>query len=229
MAVFSQSKSTSVVVREGQSAQMNCSVIGDYVGFISVTWLRQTDQSAPVSILSTSYDFKKSKMGNTEYHNSFNSKHMTASNTSSTSTLEIRSVSVSDAGLYYCGTQPGNHMIYYNATYLNITAPVDGREPVPSETAEDGELCSGVCVTVLLVLGLLSAVLNLVLLVTVILIKHTSGQRRITVPGDQTSCLPDQVQESDSVNYAALSFSAKKKRRNNFQTDNPHVVYAATR
>ena len=38
-----------------------------------------------------------------------------------TSTLEIRDVSVSDSGLYYCGTQPGDHMIYHNATYLTIT------------------------------------------------------------------------------------------------------------
>ncbi|KAL2078877.1 hypothetical protein ACEWY4_024621 [Coilia grayii] len=214
MAVFSQSKSTSVVVREGQSAQMNCSVIEDYERFISVTWLRQTDQSAPVSILTTS---RRLNMDGTQYHNSFSCKHMTESTTSSTSTLEIRSVSVSDAGLYYCGTQPGKHMIYYNATYLNITAP----EPVSEspDTADNGELCSGVCVIVVLVLGLLSAVLNLVLLI-LFLTKHRG-------PVSQTSLPPDQG--SDSVNYATLSFSAKKKRRNNFQTDNPHVIYAATR
>ncbi|KAL2078880.1 hypothetical protein ACEWY4_024624 [Coilia grayii] len=210
MAVFSQSTSTSVVVREGQSAQMNCSVIGDYETFISVTWLRQTDQSAPVSILTTS---RRLNMDGTQYHNSFSCKHMTASTTSSTSTLEIRSVSVSDAGLYYCGTQPGNHMIYYNTTYLNITAPES------PDTADNGELCSGV--TVLLVLGVLSAVLNLVLLI-LFLTKHREP--------DTPSPSP-QGQESGMLTFAALGFTEREVGGGSLFRDDTHtcVLYFASK
>src|SRR4029434_8274069 len=51
VAVFSMSNS--VVVREGQSVQLNCSHISvKETAFKSITWLRQTNQSAPVSILS---------------------------------------------------------------------------------------------------------------------------------------------------------------------------------
>ncbi|XP_031441003.1 uncharacterized protein LOC116224665 isoform X2 [Clupea harengus] len=120
-------------------------------------------------------------------------------------------------------------MIYHNATYLTITASVDEVEPEPSETVEDGQFCSGVCVAVVLVLGVLSAVLNLVLFI-VILTKRRAALRQNTDPGNLTASPPEQVQDSKSLTYSALSFNAKKKkRRSNFQTDNPPVIYAATR
>ncbi|XP_063043712.1 uncharacterized protein LOC134438054 [Engraulis encrasicolus] len=219
--------------------QLNCSVLGTGPGYTSVTWLRQIGQSAPISILSPTYNEGFSANGPPSYYNGFSCYYMTASMTNSMSTLEIRSVRVSDSGLYFCGAKPGQHMIYYNATYLNVTGVAhvndSGRAgkgvPGPSETAGDGGFCSGVCVSVVLVLALLSVLLNLVLLLIIILLKHRSGQTHITVPGDQTSSPTEQARESDSLTYAALNFSKKKKkqRRTNLQTDDPHVVYAATR
>ncbi|XP_041926009.1 uncharacterized protein LOC121689838 [Alosa sapidissima] len=234
LAVFSMSMSTSVVVREGQSVQMNCSFDVKETGFTSVTWLRQTDQSTPVSILTALYNYQKNDARKANYHNGFSSKRFTWTIVAnSIYTLQIRDVSVSDSGLYYCGMQPVDHMVYHNATYLTITDQTDA-EPTEKVKEEGslpaGRFCSGVCGTVVLVLGVLSAVLNVVLFI-LILTKHRGGLRQNTESSGQAHSPPAQVQDSDSMNYAALTFSGKKKKRSNFnlQTDNPHVIYAATR
>ncbi|XP_062372547.1 uncharacterized protein LOC134059992 [Sardina pilchardus] len=232
LAVFSMSMSTSVVVREGQLVQMNCSFSTKETGFTSVTWLRQSNRSAPVSISTASYDQQRNQTS-ANYHSGFTSQRFTCTMANSICVLEIRGVSVSDSGLYYCGMQPGDTMIYYNATYLTITEKTDAEN---KENAEEDDsptavqFCSGMCGTVVLVLGVLSAVLNLVL-VLLILTKHRAGLRQNTESSGQPHSPPAQVQDSDSLNYAALSFSGKRKKRSNFnlQTDNPHVIYAATR
>ncbi|XP_062372551.1 uncharacterized protein LOC134059994 [Sardina pilchardus] len=227
LAVFSKSMSTSVVVRGGQTVQMNCSFSVKETGFTSVTWLRQSNRSAPVSIITVFYS--QHETSTPTYHNGFSSQRFTCTLANSICVLEIRNVSVSDSGLYYCGYQPGDTMIYCNATYLTITASVEKTDTAPTEKAkEEGWFCSGVCGTVVLVLGVLSAVLNLVL-VLLILTKRRAGQN--TESRGQPHSPPAQAQDSDSLNYAALSFSGKKKKRSNFnlQPDNPHVIYAATR
>ena len=80
-----------------------------------IAWLRQTNQSAPVSILNIYYNTVNHQRNETHrllYLNGFNSKHIKGFMNTTTSTLEIRDVSVSDSGLYYCRTQPKEHMIY---------------------------------------------------------------------------------------------------------------------
>ncbi|XP_041926006.1 uncharacterized protein LOC121689835 [Alosa sapidissima] len=240
LAVFSMSMSTSVVVREGQSVQMSCSHSLSEYGYTSFIWLKQTNQSPPVPVLTIRYyepihyygEEDKKQHSSVQYHNGYSSAIVngTVNKLTSTSALEIRSVSVSDSGLYYCGTTLGVGMDFYNVTYLTVTASVEESDAELTETTDNGWFCSGVCGTVVLVLGVLSAVLNVVLVI-LILTKHRGGLRQNTASGHQTSSSPDQVQDSDSMNYAALNFSAKKKRRSNsnLQTDNPHVIYAATR
>ncbi|XP_076145668.1 uncharacterized protein LOC143127839 [Alosa pseudoharengus] len=238
LAVFSMSMSTSVVVREGQSVQINCSHSVSVDGYNSFIWLKQPNQSPPVCILTINYYHGKIKTDarkelskpTARYHNGYSSTtvNWTVDKLTSTSALEIRNVSVSDSGLYYCGRTLRGYMDFNNVTNLTVTASVDESDAKHTETTEDGWFCSGVCGTVVLVLGVLSAVLNVVLVI-LILTKHRGGLRQNTASGHHTSSPPDQVQ--DSINYAALNFSAKKKRRSNsnLQTDNPHVIYAATR
>ncbi|XP_048091759.1 uncharacterized protein LOC125289116 [Alosa alosa] len=212
------SMSTSVVVREGQSVQMNCSHSVSVDGFNSFIWLKQPSRSRPVCILTINY-YQGSDRLKTEsmkpsarYHNGYSDANAswTLNALASMSALEIRNVSVSDSGLYYCGKSEDGCMDFHNVTYLTVT----------------GQFCSWECGTVVLVLGVLSAVLSLVLVI-LILTKCRGVQN--SASGHHTSAPPDQMQHSDSLNYAALSVSANKKRRSNLQTDHSHVLYAATR
>ncbi|XP_062372549.1 uncharacterized protein LOC134059993 isoform X2 [Sardina pilchardus] len=192
LAVFSMSMSTSVVVLEGQSVQMKCSCSTKETGYSSVTWLRQSNQSTPVSICTASYDQQKNKTS-ANYHNGFTSQRFTCTLANSICVLEIRAVSVSDSGLYYCGMQPDDHMIYYNATYLTITASVEKTDTAPTEKPkEEGCSPAGVCSVVLLALGILSAALMVVVFILV-LTKHTDGLHTGDAdPGDETRCPPEQ-------------------------------------
>ncbi|XP_076145723.1 uncharacterized protein LOC143127906 [Alosa pseudoharengus] len=231
LAVFSMSMSTSVVVREGQSVQMNCSHSVSASGYNSFIWLKQTNQSPPVCILTINYYHgpdrlkTESMKPSARYHNGYSDANAswTLNALASTSALEIRNVSVSDSGLYYCGKSKDGCMDFHNVTYLTVT---DESDAELLDTAEEGRFCSWECGTVVLVLGVLSAVLSLVL-VTMILTKCRGGQN--SASGHHTPSPPDQMQDSDSLNYAALSVSANKKRRSNLQTDHSHVLYAATR
>ncbi|XP_041926010.1 uncharacterized protein LOC121689839 [Alosa sapidissima] len=229
LAVFSMSMSTSVVVREGQSVQMNCSHSVSVDGFNSFIWLKQPSRSPPVCILTINYyqgpDRLKteSMKPSARYHNGYSDANAswTLNALASMSALEIRNVSVSDSGLYYCGKSEDGCMDFHNVTYLTVT---DESDAELLDTAEEGR--SWECGTVVLVLGVLSAVLSLVLVI-LILTKCRGGQN--SASGHHTSSPPDQMQDSDSLNYAALSVSANKKRRSNLQTDHSHVLYAATR
>ncbi|XP_062372688.1 uncharacterized protein LOC134060100 isoform X2 [Sardina pilchardus] len=223
LALFSMS--TSVVMRVGRSVRLNCShgLHGD--GWNSVFWLKQSNHSAPVCVLILQHENPRNN--NVNFCNGFNGRLMNSTANSLISTLEIRSVSVSDSGLYYCATLTGavnNYILFSNATYLTVTDETDDEY---TETSEEGRFCNWECGTVVLVLGVLSAVLSLVL-VLLILTRRYGGQN--TDPGNPTPS--PLAQDSDSVNYAALSFSAKKKRRRrdfNLQSDYTSVIYAATR
>lgn len=132
VSVFSMSLSTSLVVREGQWVQMNCSQGVSEVGFSSYTWFKQPKQTPPVCILTISYYNKElpylnkgkelSKETNIQYYNSFNETHVECSidKRTNTSTLRIRSVSVSDSGLYYCGKGTKGRMEFYSVTNLTV-------------------------------------------------------------------------------------------------------------
>ncbi|XP_076145724.1 uncharacterized protein LOC143127907 [Alosa pseudoharengus] len=232
LAVLSMSMSTSVVVREGQSVQMNCSHGLQGKGFNAIVWLKQTNHSAPVCVLSILFNQENPRNNNVNFCTGFDRSRMDCSVDSWTSSVEIRRASVSDSGLYYCGRMGSvfkDYILFNNATYLTVTDPVSESEP-----PEDGQFCKGGTVVLFLsAILLLSVVLNLLLCILIQTrrrggLTQNTGPNN-TDPGEQTPSPP--AQDLDSLNYAALNFSAKKKRRSNFnlQTDNPHVIYAATR
>ncbi|XP_063325134.1 uncharacterized protein LOC134624082 [Pelmatolapia mariae] len=122
--------------------------------------------------------------------------------------LKITEVSLSDAGLYFCGFYVDVHIIISNAVELRFE--------------EEPERCINL---MSIVLGGLTVLLTMVVIVLVLKVRNL---QTATEPKDEEH----KNMNSDDLNYAALSFQTKAKRSRRPATQRepePNVVYAATR
>uniref|UniRef100_A0A674E046 Immunoglobulin domain-containing protein n=1 Tax=Salmo trutta TaxID=8032 RepID=A0A674E046_SALTR len=134
-------------------------------------------------------------------HNGFHWSHIEMFSNNTTFFLKITEFEITDCGLYFCGLYPHSHMLFVNAIVLKIQGHCNGTISLVGED-DDGTMY-------LLPLVLILAVVTAVLLIVILILN----------------------QGTDTLNYAALNFTSKKRkmeRRREKELD-PHVVYAATR
>ncbi|XP_029522619.1 uncharacterized protein LOC115133491 isoform X3 [Oncorhynchus nerka] len=127
-----------------------------------------------------------------------------------------------------------SHMFFVNATYLKIKGRCNG---TISLVGEDDDIYLGedddgtmYLLPLVVILAVVTAVLLIVILILVLKIRRDAN-RHNTGPDPQRQQHNDQKQDPDTLNYAALNFTSKKRkleRRREKELD-PHVVYAATR
>nr|XP_046185733.1 uncharacterized protein LOC124014592 isoform X2 [Oncorhynchus gorbuscha] len=138
-----------------------------------------------------------------KHHNGFQPSHMEMFISNRIMFLKITEVDVADSGLYCCGMYD-QYFIFTNITFLMVKGYKDS-DKEPEQCPE-------------------------VILILVLKIRRDTN-RHNTGPDSQRQPQNDQNQDPDSLIYAALNFTSKKRkmeRRREKELD-PHVVYAATR
>ncbi|XP_039896795.1 uncharacterized protein LOC120739164 [Simochromis diagramma] len=135
--------------------------------------------------------------------------------------LQIKSVDLSDAGLYFCGFFLDYHIIISTRVELRI----QGGETSEGDDFKTEEECNRTTQPLSIILAGLTGLLTMVVIILVLKIRKLQ-----TGPQQQ----PEQSSEnmsSGDLNYAALSFQKKAKRSCGPTTRDlePHVIYAATR
>ncbi|XP_047448369.1 uncharacterized protein LOC125012447 [Mugil cephalus] len=194
-------------VQLGQDVTLTCSNVNQYVTLI--IWFRVVDRTSDGFICTTDPS-GKIKTTSARFRNE---TYVTSSSNSSVF-LKIKSVNSSDSGLYVCGIiRDGN--LLFSRTHLNIhgTDELDGS--MDSKCKQSDEMVKLVSVA----LGGLTVVLVMVIIGLVV--------QNMKLKKDQEEQNPKQSQKrgSDDLNYAAVTFQKRAKRRE----PEPNVIYAATR
>ncbi|XP_031706647.1 uncharacterized protein LOC116385375 [Anarrhichthys ocellatus] len=129
-----------------------------------------------------------------------------------TLSLKIKEVDSSDSGLYFCGVYAAGRLTF-NVIHLNV-------EECSREPHDDGDSkCKTTKLTSVILTGLT------VLLVMVVIGLVVRNRKLQTANEEEQN--PEQTENlgSDDLNYAAVTFQTKAKRR----APEPNVIYAATR
>ncbi|XP_020327093.1 uncharacterized protein LOC109879332 [Oncorhynchus kisutch] len=221
-------------VRTGDTITLQCSNLTKAVGHTA--WFKQVNGSEPVCI-SSMYGFNSTP----DLHNGFQRSHLEMFSNHTTIFLKITKVEIADCGLYFCGLFPHRHMFFVNATYLKIKGHCNGTISLVGEDddiylGEDDDIYLGeddgtmYLLPLVVILGVVTAVLLIVILILVLKIRRDAN-RHNTGPDPQRQQHNDQKQDPDTLNYAALNFTSKKRKmeRRREKEQDPHVVYTATR
>ncbi|XP_064796518.1 uncharacterized protein LOC135516278 [Oncorhynchus masou masou] len=201
------SQSQTMVVRIGDNITLQCSNVTTVVGHTA--WFKQVNGSEPVC-LSSMYGFNSTP----DLHNGFQRSHFEMFSNHTTIFLKITKVEIADCGLYFCGLYPHSHMIFVNATYLKIKGHCNG---TISLVGEDDDIYLGeddgtmYLLPLVVILAVVTAVLLIVILILVLKIRRDAN-RHNTGPDPQRQQHNDQKQDPDTLNYAALNFTSKKRK-----------------
>uniref|UniRef100_A0A672FCF5 Ig-like domain-containing protein n=1 Tax=Salarias fasciatus TaxID=181472 RepID=A0A672FCF5_SALFA len=170
---------------------------------IQVVWYRLANSEHNISRISAML----SSDDNATLCAGFQNRRFTMTSNNSHIFLNIKQVDLSDVGLYFCGCNINNSMDIFNRTYLKM------QERLPDSLNSTYMLQGGLIVFLIVVI---------VALVFKIRSFHTEFSPN----------LRDVPQESDGLNYAAVSFQHRTnrgRRRTAMRELETHVVYAATR
>uniref|UniRef100_A0A672IFI7 Ig-like domain-containing protein n=1 Tax=Salarias fasciatus TaxID=181472 RepID=A0A672IFI7_SALFA len=201
-----------VEVLPGEEATMLCSNLTSL--FIPVVWYRLANTESRISSISSML----SSDSNATLYTGFQNGRFTMASNNSHIFLNIKPVDLSDFGLYFCGQNINSGVDIFNRTYLKS----QGENPLQcyivfEQNSEQKHV--GLDNSTYMLLGGLIVFLIVVIIALVFKIKsfHT---------GISLS------QESDGLNYAAVSFQPRTNRGRRQTAERelePHVVYAATR
>uniref|UniRef100_A0A4W6CWI4 Ig-like domain-containing protein n=1 Tax=Lates calcarifer TaxID=8187 RepID=A0A4W6CWI4_LATCA len=142
--------------------------------------------------------------------------------------LQIKRVDFSDSGLYFCGFYIYAHTVIANTIHLNVQGNGESCSEVDFKT--EGfitETPDGITNLMTVVLGALTVFLTIVIIVLAVKIRKLQ-----TAVNEEPQTERNKNLGSDDLNYAALSFQSKAKRKRRPPSERelePNVVYAATR
>uniref|UniRef100_A0A672IFE8 Ig-like domain-containing protein n=1 Tax=Salarias fasciatus TaxID=181472 RepID=A0A672IFE8_SALFA len=191
-----------VEVLPGEDVTMPCSNLTNMITHIF--WYRLTNAESSISCISAML----SSAGNATLYAGFQNGRFTMTSNNSHVFLNIKPVDLSDVGLYFCGCNINNSMDHVGLDVFVV------------ETLPDSQN------TTYMLLGGLIVFLIMVIVALVFKIRsfHT-GTSLVFI-------LTFSSQESDDLNYAAVSFQPRTNRGPGQTAEKelePHVVYAATR
>ncbi|XP_069015414.1 uncharacterized protein [Embiotoca jacksoni] len=213
----SGSETQTVEVQPGKEVTLMCPN-GSSIATLT-NWFRVVNRTK-VSCISSMYDFN----GPASYCDGFQNGKFEMSSNVTTVFLKIKRVDLSDYGLYFCGFYVKSQTVIANATELRIPGNDKSKYELDSETEEKPK---GMTDLLSMILGGLTVSLTLVVIVLAVKIRKLQTAD-IEEPQPETG----KNKSPDELNYAALSFQAKPKRRRRRASEREletHVVYAATR
>uniref|UniRef100_A0A674ECY1 Ig-like domain-containing protein n=1 Tax=Salmo trutta TaxID=8032 RepID=A0A674ECY1_SALTR len=146
-----------------------------------------------------------SSLPTVHHQNGFHGNHMKMFIANRTTFLRITEVDVADSGLYFCGMLD-NYFIFTNATVLKVQGNLFNKLSAMTPNAQT------------IILGIRYNF-------------DSSIQKQFKLYLYFMVFPNVQNQDTDALNYAALNFTSKKKKRERRREKelDPHVMYAATR
>uniref|UniRef100_A0A4W6DR74 Ig-like domain-containing protein n=1 Tax=Lates calcarifer TaxID=8187 RepID=A0A4W6DR74_LATCA len=212
----SVSETQTVEVQLGQEVTLLCPNISKRQTLTD--WFRLVNRTE-VSCVSAMY---KSD-GKASYCDGFQNRFEMSSNIT-TVFLQIKRVDFSDSGLYFCGFYINAHTVISNTIHVNVQGNGESCNEVDFKTEETPD---GITNLMTVVLGALTVFLTIVIIVLAVEIRKLQ-----TAVNEEPQTERNKNLGSDDLNYAALSFQSKAKRKRRPPSERelePNVVYAATR
>uniref|UniRef100_A0A4W6CWK0 Immunoglobulin domain-containing protein n=1 Tax=Lates calcarifer TaxID=8187 RepID=A0A4W6CWK0_LATCA len=162
--------------------------------------------------------------GKVSYCDGFQNRFEMSSNIT-TVFLKIKRVDFSDSGLYFCGFYIYTlYTVIAKTIHLNVQGNGESCNEVDFKTEETPD---GITNLMTVVLGGLTVFLTIVIIVLAVKIRKLQ-----TAVNEEPQTERNKNLGSDDLNYAALSFQSKPKRKRRPPSERelePNVVYAATR
>ncbi|XP_038586999.1 uncharacterized protein LOC119912085 [Micropterus salmoides] len=210
----SVSESQTVEVKSGEDVTLLCSNISKYDAVTFWFRLVQRTNISCISVMMKSYR-------NATFCDGYQSGRFEMSSNISALFLKIKQVDLSDSGLYFCGFY-GKALPSFSVIYLNIKDSDEPHDDVESQCKSKmfEEESDRIAKLTSVILGGLTVFL--VIVIIGLLVKNRKLQ---TAHKEEQNPKQRENVASDELNYAAVTFQPKGKRRER----EPNVIYAATR
>ncbi|XP_067436963.1 uncharacterized protein [Thunnus thynnus] len=206
----SVSESQVVEVQSGQAVTLQCIKKHESITF----WLRLVNRTKIYCI-----SLKIRSDSKAELCDGFQKGKFEMRSNISTVSLNITQVDSSDSGLYFCGFYTSGRLLF-SEIHLKVKGSDDGSHDDVDDTSKKCE-CESDGITKLTSVILAGLTVFLVMVIIGLLLKI----RKLKTAEEEQNPQPSENQVSDELNYAAVTFQAKAKRK----VVEPNVVYAATR
>ncbi|XP_042258259.1 uncharacterized protein LOC121890063 [Thunnus maccoyii] len=206
----SLSESHTVEVQSGENVTLQCTKT--YKGQATTSWFRLVNRTK-ASCISTMIS-----SGTVRYCDGFiNGKFQMSSNISTVS-LNIKEVDLSDSGVYFCGFNIYGQT-FLSVIHLNVEGSDDESYDDIGRESKQSDATTKLMGVILVILG------SLFVLHTTVIIGLVVKNRKLQRANEEKNRQQSENLGSDDLNYAAVTFCQKAKRR----AVEPNVVYAATR